>query len=230
MAATDGKLQCTVGLAIPMEFGMPWYSHIILKDTTSRSWSSAWPDNMLCASTVTHWQIMESLLEFVTLLNNKLTGQRSGPDPWVFLIDVASVHIAYAFRSVHPKHTHLCCIHRGSTSVAQSADIGVTKPFKDAMATACGDSFATTLLDPLRASETVVLSDSLAQNTIHMPTWVTEAVLPLQSREKIHLDGWKHIVTHVLDTARKHLAAAYVDHFQKETYKARRRTRLPHLS
>ena len=124
MAATDGKLQCAVGLAIPMEFGMPWYSHIILKDTTSRSWSSAWPDNMLCASTVTHWQITESLLEFVTLLDNKLTELRSGPGPWVFLIDVASVHIAYAFRSVLPKHTHQCCINRDSTSVAQSADIG----------------------------------------------------------------------------------------------------------
>ena len=98
------------------------------------------------------------------------------------------------------------------------------------MATACGDFFATTLLDTLRASETVVRSDSLAQKTIHMPAWVTEAVLPLQSREKIHFDGWKHIVTHVLDTARKHLAAAYVDHFQKETCKARRRTRLPLLS
>ena len=56
MAATDGKLRCTVGLAIPMEFGLPWYSHIILKGTTPRSLPSAWPDNMLCACTETHWQ------------------------------------------------------------------------------------------------------------------------------------------------------------------------------
>ena len=31
MIATDGTLHCTVGLATPMEFGLPWYSHIILR-------------------------------------------------------------------------------------------------------------------------------------------------------------------------------------------------------
>ena len=72
MAATNGKLQCTVGLAIPMEFGLPWCSHMILKGTAPRSLPSAWPDNMLYACSETHPQTIESMLEFVTFLDNKL--------------------------------------------------------------------------------------------------------------------------------------------------------------
>ena len=82
-------------------------------------------DKMLCACTETHWQTMESVLAFVTFLDNKLQGQSSAPDPWVFVIDVAPVHTAYAFRSALPKHS--------STSVAQPADVGVMKPFKDVL-------------------------------------------------------------------------------------------------
>ena len=88
MAATSGKLQCTVGLAI-MEVGLPWYSHIILKGTTPRSLLSAWSDNMLCDCTETHWQTIESMLEFVTLLDNKLKGQSSAPDLYATSIPAA---------------------------------------------------------------------------------------------------------------------------------------------
>ena len=99
-------------------------SNSILKGTSPRSLPSAWPDNMLCAYTETHWQTTESFLAFVTILDNKLQGQSSAPDPWVFLIDVGPVHIAYAFRSALPKHIHLCYINPSSTSVAQPADVG----------------------------------------------------------------------------------------------------------
>ena len=135
-------------------------------------------DDMLCACTDTHWQTMESMLAFVTFLDNKLQGQSSAPDPWVFVIDVAPVHTAYAFRSALPKHS--------STSVAQPADVGVMKPFKDVLATVCGNFLATTLLDTIRAGGSVVLSDRFAQNRNHMPIWVNEAVLaenPLQELE-----------------------------------------------
>ena len=60
----------------------------------------------------------------MTFLDNKLQGQSSAPDPWVFLIDVGPVHISYAFRSALPKHIHLCYINPSSTSVAQPADVG----------------------------------------------------------------------------------------------------------
>ena len=43
-----------------------------------------------------------------------------------------------------------------------------------------------------------------------MPAWVNEAVLALQSQEKIHFNSRRHIVDHdpaqVLDKARQHLA------------------------
>ena len=103
-----------------------------------------------------------------------------------------------------------CHINRGSTSVAQPADIGVMKPFKDALATVCGNFFATTLLNTICAGGCVVLSDSLAQNRNHMHVWVNEAVLALQSRERIYFNSWRHIVDHdpaqVLDKARQHMA------------------------
>ena len=97
-----------------------------------------------------------------------------------------------------------------ATSVAQPADIGVMTPFKDALATVCGNFFASTLLETIRAGGSVVLSDSLAQNRNHMPAWVNEAVFALQSQEKIHFNRWRHIVDHdpaqVLDKARQHMA------------------------
>ena len=83
------------------------------------------------------------------------------------------------------------------------------KPFKDALASVCGNFFASTLLDSIRAGGSVVLSDSLAQNRNHMPIWVNGAVLALQSQEKIHFNSWRHIVDHdpaqVLDKARQHM-------------------------
>ena len=100
MAAADGKLQCIVGLAIPMDFGMPWYSHIILKGTTSRSLPSAWPDNMLCACTETHWHNIESMLAFVTFLDNKLQRQSSAPDPGSFssMLLRSTLRVLFALR------------------------------------------------------------------------------------------------------------------------------------
>ena len=176
----------------------------------------------------THWQTIESMLAFVTFLDNKLQWQ----------IDVAPVHIAYAFRSALPKHIHPCYVNPGSTSVAHPADTGVMKPVKGALAIVCGNFFASTLLDTIRASGSVVLSDSLAQNRDHMPVWVNEAVLALQSREKIHFNscgGTLWTMTPPRCWARPdntwrraHFsAAANVDHFEKETCKARRRTRVP---
>ena len=61
------------------------------------------------------------------------------------------------------------------------------KPFKDALTTVCGNFFATTFLDTIRAGGSVVLSDILAKNRNPMPLWVNEAVLALHSQEKIHL-------------------------------------------
>ena len=54
-------------------------------------------------------------------------------------------------------------INPGSTSVAQPADIGVMKPFKDALATVCGNFFASTLLDTIRAGGSVVLSPCIVE-------------------------------------------------------------------
>ena len=113
--------------------------------------------------------------------------------------------------SLCASQAHQPMLHQSSsTSVAQPADIGVMKPFKDALATACGNFFATTLLDTIRAGGSVVLSDSLAQNRNQKPIWVNEAVLALQNWEKIHLNSWRHIVAHdpaqVLDKARRHYA------------------------
>ena len=163
MAATNGKLHCTVGLAIQMEFSLPWYSHIVLKGTTPRSLPSAWPDNMLCACTETHWQTIESMLAFVTFLDNKLQGQSSAPDLSSMLLWSTCVCF-----SLCPS-IHFCFINPDKTSVAQPADIGVMKPHKDALATMCGNFFATTVLDTIRAGGRVVLSDIFAQGEDPFP-------------------------------------------------------------
>ena len=63
-------------------------------------------------------------------------------------------------RSAPPKHIHRCYINPDSTSVAQPADVGVMKPFKDALATVFGNFFTATLLDTIRAGGSVALSDS----------------------------------------------------------------------
>ena len=196
-----------------MVWGQPWYSHIIYiytyKGTTERSLPSEWPDDMLCDCTDNRWQSVESMIKWVTWMDAKL---QLGPDPsdWLLLIDVAPVHVAYDFRKQLPKHIHLCYVNPRTTSVAQPADVGVTKPFKDALSVACGKFWAKVLMDTLEAGGDFLLTDRLSQNRQHMPTCVHQAVESLKARQKVHRNAWRHITDYdlqaVLEEARKHQA------------------------
>ena len=149
MVATDGTLQCTVGLATPMEFGLPWYAHIILRgfyfaqfvhsvarQHALRLHGDPLADHRVLAGVcdIPGQQVARAELCTRTLgLSHRCC---SGPHCVSFSLCASQGH--------PPGH-----INPGSTSVAQPADIGVIKPFKDALATACGNFFATTLLDSL---------------------------------------------------------------------------------
>eukprot|EP00971_Amphidinium_carterae_P046449 914895-Amphidinium_carterae.1 len=148
-AVADSRLQCTVGVAVPMAFGEKWYSHIIFPGTSNRSLpKTTWGDDMLCDCTQNHWQFVDSLLRLVDWLDAK-TNSTDAKENWLFVLHCAPVHTAQDLRARLPQHVRLCYINPGTTSIAQPCDVGIMKPFKAALAQAVGKHFAGTILDTL---------------------------------------------------------------------------------
>ena len=205
MAATDGKLQCTVGLAIPMEFGLPWYSHIILKGTTPRSLPSAWSDNMPCACTETHWQTIESCAGVCDIPGQQAA--RAEPQHQIYG-SFSSMLLRSTLRmQAHPPMLHKSRQHVRGTASGHSSDETLQGRAGHCMRQLL--CVHTARHHPCRWKRRSLRQPCTEQES-HAYAWVNEAVLALQSREKIHFNSWRHIVDHdpaqVLDKARQHMA------------------------
>ena len=178
------------------------------------------------------------MLAFVTFLDKKLQGQSSAPDPRVFLIDVAPVHIAYAFSlcasQAHPPMLHQSQQHfRGTASGHWSDETlqgrgghctrqllcdrsarhhpckwkrrPLRQPCTEQESHAClGERSSPCIADPGEKST------STAGGTLSTMTPPRCWTRPDNTWRRAHFS-----------------AAANVDHSQKETCKARRRTRSP---
>eukprot|EP00971_Amphidinium_carterae_P004771 95543-Amphidinium_carterae.1 len=118
-AVADSRLQCTVGVAVPMAFGEKWYSHIIFPGTSNRSLpKTKWGDDMLCDCTQNHWQSVDSLLRLVYWFDAKINST-DAKENLLFVLDCAPVHTAQDLRARLPQHARLCYINPGTTSIAQ---------------------------------------------------------------------------------------------------------------
>ena len=127
---------------------------------------------------------MSSLEDFMVLLDFEA-------EPWIFVLDLASIHRAAEFRAKVPKHILIVYIPSQSTSYCQPCDVAMCRTWKSVLAAAANESFAESVVDGQNIKTTSDLS--LMHLKRRSVVGAENATLHVQNRIDLQKSARKHV-------------------------------------